>query len=76
MRGYGLLILGWISLGLGTLGLILWASIVGSAVVFGPYPAGDIAMILAAVLITLYILRLPTAQPCDWPQSMKRQGCG
>lgn len=120
MRRYILLILGWISLGLGALGLVLpvlpttpfillaawcflhssdrlhawliahptlgrtiadylegrgltrrtkivalstlWASIVGSAVVFVSHPAGDVAMILVAALITLYILRLPVVR--------------
>ncbi len=41
----------------------LWASIVASAVLFVPYPLADIALLVVAVWVTAYLLRLPTADP-------------
>ena len=41
----------------------LWASIIASAILFVPYLVGDVAMVLVAAGVTLYLLRLPTAPP-------------
>ncbi|MDZ4654332.1 MAG: YbaN family protein [Coriobacteriia bacterium] len=41
----------------------LWASMLGSAVFFVPYFIADVAMVLVAVGVTVYLVRLPTAPP-------------
>lgn len=39
----------------------MWASIIASVVLFVPHIAGDIAMLLVALGVSIYLLRLPTA---------------
>lgn len=39
----------------------MWASMLASIVLFVPHPAGDAAMLLVAVGVSVYLLRLPTA---------------
>ena len=133
MRRYMLLAFGWISLGLGTLGLMLpilpttpfvllaaacflrsserlhswlvahpvfgkqiidyldgkglkrktkfvaistlWASIIASAIFFVPFLIADMAMILVAVGVTVYLLRLPTVTVVDVPPSSSDPSC-
>ncbi|MDP2183124.1 MAG: YbaN family protein [Actinomycetota bacterium] len=41
--------------------LTLWASMIASAVLFVPLLVGDVAMLLTAAGVTIYLLRLPTA---------------
>ncbi|MDZ4064167.1 MAG: YbaN family protein [Coriobacteriia bacterium] len=43
--------------------LTLWASMMASAVLFVPFLLGDVAMVLVAGGVTVYLLRLPTAPP-------------
>ena len=40
---------------------MLWASIIGSAVFFVPFLIADVMMVLVAIGVTVYLLRLPTA---------------
>jgi uncharacterized membrane protein YbaN (DUF454 family) len=49
----------------------MWASILASAALFVPHVAGDLAMVLVAVGVSIYLLRLPTAPE----HSAEEHGC-
>jgi uncharacterized membrane protein YbaN (DUF454 family) len=49
----------------------LWASIIASAVYFVPYLVVDVLMVAIAAWVTVYLLRLPTAEPHSSAMSLR-----